>query len=442
MRSERFGDNQSESTADFTIQASEAGFQSIPETSMVLYSGLFAANGISGLRVPQFNVPAGYEGGDALCPYVDRYGVSKTRTVYLAGKGGTVVNADFVCQELSVQLTSAGSNAGRAVDVRLRSALCTPDAPIHAVVGAWDNALAPNAKLTLTETNLTEGWVAVANGTQFSSTYRLLFARGPIAQSTHVLVSLNAAPVLTTKEDLLLMGATHAWHSDSGGLIVGSPVSSWTDEIAGLALTSTSGKQPDPGTDGDGIQYIGFTAANEDRLGATFACDPNEDFTFVIVCTFPNNTTGTVLDLAHVVHNTGGNIRVTKSDSGGNVGIAVSAQIDGPAAGIDGDIGSTVTASSTVKRFVVVQRRGDQMIIGSQDASDSTGGMSWHAANVTGTFGSSNLRLTIGAWWANTIDDYYNWASTRYYAVLFFPKALSRAEVEGLRAYEKARMVF
>jgi hypothetical protein len=434
-RSVRFGDNEDACTADFTAQNSGVAFLTIPETNTSRFSDIFASGSISGLRVPEFEVPADYAGKDAECTYVDRYGDQHIVVVYLAGRGGEVVPARFACQELAVQLTGAGSDAGRAVGIRLRPAICAPTAPLYAVLGVWDDVSSPPAKLTLSEVNLVEGY-AVVDAVSLASTYQMIYAEGPLAEATRVVVNMNTAPVVTTLDDLVQMGAAYAWHSDA--LVVGSPVSSWTDEIAAEALSSISGKQPDPGVDGDGIPYVGFTATNQDRLGADVLLgNPNEDFTLVLICTFPNNTAGRVLDWSHVVHNTGGYIQINKGNSGGNVGISVSAQLDGSPTtnALSTDVGQTVTASSTVKRIVVLRRKGDTMAM-------SVDGSTWSEATISGTFGTTNLRLTLGGWWANTIDDYFAWSDVRMHAVLFFPLALSRSQIDGVYAYEKTRMVF
>lgn len=430
-RTVQIGAAAAEASTDYTMFNSGASLVTIPETNTSA-TDAFEGNGITGLRVATLTKPASWVGGDAVCVYTDRFGLSRSYRAELDGldSGEVEVPLPFVCTTLTVQNTSAGSDAGRALAIKLRPVAICADAPVHAIQGVWDQATGP---LEIVAQNLTEGWAEVAG--PLTGIVKIGYVTEPLENGTITHIDMSVTPDIPSLSEL---GVTWLVGTDgAAGLTGSSPVTAWAPQIGTGTVTSEASNEPATGTDGNGKTYVAFTAASQHRLGVDAdLVDLNGDWVMGLVCTLADTNTSRLLDIAHVQHNTGGYTSILKAAGGGGVTLGLTAYYDGPVIALDNDVGNnTSTISTTTPRLIVIQRRGDEI-------QTSLDGSEWDRVGVvTGTFATTNLRLTLGAWYANSIDGYASWSTTRVYSA-FLAAGTSWTRTKLLAAWKLLRNTY
>ena len=251
-----------------------------------------------------------------------------------------------------------------------------------------------------------------------------------------LVVDLAAPPEINTLADLLTLGIDHFWVADKN-VTGGGTITAWAEEDGFGSITlAAASNNPASATDSDGVPVVRFTAASSQKLiGTGLPFSPRANHTAIVVYSIPSAAAGQIVNLTH--QGTFDTLSLNVTASPVEIVYYRNNTYAVATAGGAGVGGHSVT---TATKHVSAWRRVDSSFYESLDL-----GTEHSVAIATDTFLTTGTNhITVGAGLANSgsTSDPFEFFNGDVYAILTAPIALSPAEIAGVVAYLRRRLVF
>lgn len=289
-----------------------------------------------------------------------------------------------------------------------------------------DVSITAEGLITIEPVTTTSGFAEVISGV----TARV------VALEPHLRVDLAAPPIISTLADLLTLGIDHFWIADKN-VTGGGTITAWAEEDGFGAITlAAASNNPASATDSDGVAVVRFTAASSQKLiGTGLPFSPRANHTAIVVYSVPSAAAGQIVNLTHQGTLDTLSLNVTASP----VDI-VYYRNNTYAVATAGGAGVGGHSVSTATKHVSAWRRVDSSLYESLDL-----GTEHSVAIVTDTFlatGTNHITVGAGLAQSGSVNDPFEFFNGDVYAILTAPIALSPAEIAGVVAYLRRRLVF
>jgi len=246
-----------------------------------------------------------------------------------------------------------------------------------------------------------------------------------------LVIDLNVAVSISSVADI---GFTNSWRADSG-VTDSSGVTNWLDAIGGALAFTASANKPALATDGNGKNFIQFTAASSQKLLLNqLLADPLADFTISITCKRTSATTG--MSFVEVSHH-GTAARIGIQYNGGPGGYALNDSGQWMIQETNGVGGGAFTINDI--HVIHLFRRNGTLYM----AVDGLVGSVPSSPFVNSSFTKTGTNTTsLGAGWANGGGAYWQFLDGGIYEVDFKQEAISRADIISHLTLMKSRWSF
>lgn len=289
-----------------------------------------------------------------------------------------------------------------------------------------DVSVTADGLITIEPVTSTAGFAEVISGTS---------AR-VVPLEPRTVVDLSAAPpIVNVPADLVTLGVTHAWFSDTG-VTGGGTITAWAEAAGFGAITlAASANHPATASDSDGIPTVRFTAASSTKLmAASLPFSPRESYALIVVFSIPTSAAGQIVNLTHQGTYDTLSLGVTSTPTD------IVYYRDNTYNGIAATVGGH--AVSTAAKHVSVTRRDGSDLYESLDLGNESHTAIDPAKDTFDTSGTNHM--TVGAGLADHGNPAapFEWKSVDVYAILSAPINLTPAEYAGITAYLRRRFIF